>query len=357
MITRSAFGTLPGGETVEKVELTLSNGVSAAILAWGATLQSLRSPDRHGHFDSVVLGYTRLDDYRQAGGRLGATMGRYANRIENGRFQLDGRWHQVDLNEGSHAIHGGPEGFDRRLWQVAAVADTPDHPEVLLRLESPDGDQGFPGRLILTVSYALKPPGDLVISCEACCDRPTVFNTTNHAYFNLAGEGSGSALDHRLAILADHFLPVTEALIPTGEIRSVQGTVFDFREPKPLGRDIRADDPQIRLGRGYDHCYALSRDGAEPYPRLAARVVEDSRGRLLDVLTTEPGLQLHSGNVLTGRYNGASGRAYRQSDGFCLEAQHFPNAPNVPHFPSAVLRPEQPYRSTTIYRLGIAPPR
>ncbi|MEN3813380.1 aldose epimerase family protein [Chromobacterium piscinae] len=357
MITRAAFGILPDGEVVEKIELALSNGVSAAILSWGATLQSLRCPDRHGRFDSVVLGYTRLDDYRQAGGRLGATMGRYANRIENGRFQLDGQWHQVDQNEGRHAIHGGPEGFDRRLWQVAAVADLPDRPEVLLRLESPDGDQGFPGKLILTVSYALKPPGDLVISYEASCDRPTVFNTTNHAYFNLAGEGSGSVLDHRLAILADHFLPVTEELIPTGEIRGVQDTVFDFREPKPLGRDIRADDAQIRLGRGFDHCYVLSRDGAEPYPRLAARAVEDSCGRQLDVLTTEPGLQLHSGNVLTGRHHGASGRAYRQSDGFCLEAQHFPNAPNVSHFPSAILRPEQPYRSTTIYRLGIAPSR
>ncbi|OHX14274.1 galactose mutarotase [Chromobacterium sphagni] len=355
MITRSVFGTLPGGETVERIELTLANGFSAAILTWGATLQSLRSPDREGRFASVVLGYTTLDDYRNAGGRLGATMGRYANRIENGHFHLDGQDHQLQRNEGRHAIHGGPEGFDRRLWSVESILDLPDRPEVRLRLESPDGDQGFPGRLVLTVSYALKAPGDLVISYEASSDRPTVFNTTNHAYFNLAGEGSGSVLDHRFTIPADRFLPVNDELIPTGEIRNVDGTEFDFREARPLAAGIRADDPQIRLGRGYDHCYVLSENGPEPYPRLAARVEEEQSGRQLEVLTTEPGLQLHSGNVLTGRYHGASGRAYRQSDGFCLEAQHFPNAPNAAHFPSTVLRPGKPYRSITIYRLGITP--
>ncbi|WP_206957614.1 aldose epimerase family protein [Trinickia acidisoli] len=353
MIHRSTFGTSARRDRIERIELSLSNGFSASVLSWGATLQSISAPDARGHFDSVVLGYTSLDDYRCAHGRLGATMGRYANRIANGRFEIDGVAYQVECNEGKHAIHGGPEGFDRRPWQVARIVDEPNGPQVRFELRSPAGDQGFPGAMVMAVTYALVPPGDVVITYEACTDAPTVFNTTNHAYFNLAGEGSGSVLDHEVTLFADRFLPVDDELIPLGEMRDVTGTVFDFREPKPLGRDIRSDDAQVRLGRGFDHCYVLSSSERSTTPRLAARVLEPTSGRTLEVLTTEPGLQLHSGNVLNGRYGGASGRAYRQSDGFCLEAQHFPNAPNVSHFPSTVLRPETVYRSMTVYRFGV----
>lgn len=353
MIDKTPFGTLSDGTVIDRIDLSLENGFTASVISWGAALQSVFAPDAHGRHDSVVLGYRSLSDYQQAGGRLGATMGRYTNRIANGSFNLRGIAYQIPCNEGRHAIHGGPEGFDRRRWSVMDVRDHPDRPEVQLQLESPHGDQGFPGSLILKVIYTLKPPGDLIIRYEARTDRETVFNTTNHAYFNLAGEGSGSVLEHELTIFADRFLPVDGELIPTGELRHVAGTAFDFRNPKRLGQDIRAEDTQIRLGHGYDHCYVLSEFGPVLHPRLAARVTETSSGRTLDVLTTEPGLQLHSGNVLTGRYGGSSGRAYRQSDGFCLEAQHFPNAPNNPHFPTTVLLPDKEYTSTTIYRFSV----
>lgn len=354
MIHRSIFGTSPRGDSIERIELSLPNGFSASVLSWGATLQSVSAPDARGRFASVVLGYTSLDDYIGAHGRLGATMGRYANRIAEGRFELDGVEYHLERNEGKHAIHGGPEGFDRRPWQVARVIDEPNGPQVRFELKSPAGDQGFPGAMVMAVTYALVPPGDVVISYEARTDAPTVFNTTNHAYFNLAGEGSGSVLDHEVTLFADRFLPVDDELIPLGEMRDVTGTVFDFRESKPLGRDIRSADPQVRLGRGFDHCYVLSGGDRASTPQLAASVFEPTSGRTVHVLTTQPGLQLHSGNVLNGRYGGASGRAYRQSDGLCLEAQHFPNAPNVSHFPSTVLRPEDVYRSVTVYRFGVS---
>ncbi|WP_454873882.1 aldose epimerase family protein [Paraburkholderia xenovorans] len=353
MIERSTFGVLPDGERIERITLSLESGFSIDVISLGAALQALWAPDIEGQFASVVLGYPTLEDYVSAPGRMGTTMGRYANRIARGYFDLDGVEYRIERNEGQHSIHGGPRGFDRRPWRVANVVDQAGSPKVRLELDSPCGDQGFPGALAIAVTYTLAAPGDVIIDFEAQTDAPTVFNTTNHAYFNLAGEGSGSALHHEVAIFADHYLPVDEELIPIGQLHGVAGTVFDFRKAKPLGRDIRSDDPQIRLGRGYDHCFVLSGAEHSLQPQLAAWVSEGSRGRTLEVLTTEPGLQLHSGNVLNGRYSGLSGRAYRQSDGFCLEAQHFPNSPNVPAFPSTVLRPGDIFRSTTIYRVGL----
>jgi aldose 1-epimerase len=255
-------------------------------------------------------------------------------------------------NNGPHCIHGGEVGFDRRVWRLGDREVGVDYAQVAFEISSPDGDEGFPGQLTIHVTYRLCADGALGIAYRATTTRSTVLNLTNHAYFNLQGEGAGSILDHVFQINADRYLEIDETVLPTGRISSVAGTPLDFRSPKRMGDGVRADHPQIRFGRGYDHCFALW-PTARDRLHVAARVFDPASGRTLRVETTEPGLQLNSGNVLSGRFCGDSGRTYRQSDGFCLEAQHYPDAPNQPHFPSTVLKPRDVYRAQTMYHLGV----
>jgi aldose 1-epimerase len=326
-------------------EFTLDNGAGLSLSAinLGGIVTALRVPDRQGRVGNVVLGLPALDDYRKPHPHLGAITGRYANRIARGRFSIDGTEYQLPLNDGPNTLHGGPQGFGRRWWDVQPLPPAADGSVALeLRLESEDGDQGFPGRMDVLVRYTLTRAHEWRIDYEARCDRATVVNLTHHAYFNLAG--GGSVLDHRLAIAAQSFCAVDETLIPQ-ELVPVAGTPFDFREPDVIGARIREPHPQLLRGRGYDHCWVL--DGAGL--RFAARVEDPASGRVMEVHTTEPGLQFYSGNFLDGSLAGRDG-ALRQGDGLCLETQHFPDGPNRPDFPCTLLRPGEAWRSTTVHR-------
>jgi aldose 1-epimerase len=345
-ITREAFGRPGDGRDVHRITLCGAGGLEAVVLDWGATLAALRVPDAAGRPANVVLGFDTLDGYLRSGAHMGGTVGRYANRIANGRFTLDGVAYRISPNNGRHALHGGPVGFDRVLWQIESL-EQGETPAIVLRYVSPDGDQGFPGTLDVRVRYALEADG-LRIDYSATTDRATVLNLTNHAYFNLAGAGSGDVLGHEVMIAAGRFTPVDAELIPTGELRAVAGTALDFRQPTPIGARIDAPEPQLVLAGGYDHNFVL--EGAGTTLRLAARVCEPASGRAMEVWTTEPGVQFYSGNFLDGSDVGYDGRRYHRRYGFCLETQHFPDSPNQPAFPSTVLRPGETFRSTTILR-------
>jgi aldose 1-epimerase len=359
--TVEPFGTTPDGTAVER--WTLTNGdMTVRVLTYGGIVQSLEVPDAHGEVDNVVLGFADLAGYienNNPGPYFGALIGRYGNRIAGGTFELDGQTYHLPLNNnGVNTLHGGTQGFDTKVWSATPVGDR-DVAALELRLVSPDGDQGFPGTLTTTVTYSLDEDEQLSVHYEATTDAPTVVNLTNHSYWNLAGEGSGTIYDHELQIDADGYTPVDETLIPTGQIAPVAGTPFDFREPTPIGARIREDDQQLLYGQGYDHNWALNRtdNGARPGSdsedalEEAAVLHDPSTGRTLTVSTTEPGLQFYSGNFLDGTLVGTSGRIYRQSDGLALETQHFPNSPNEPAFPSTVLRPGEVYDSTTVFAL------
>ena len=348
------FGEIDG----QPVEiLTLANGdVEVTLLTYGGIVQAIRVPDRSGQIANVALGFETLDEYlaHNAGPHFGATIGRYANRISGGAFTIDGRTYQVPPNNGPNALHGGPAGFDSHIWAAEQFRDGSSI-GVRLTRTSPDGEEGFPGTLSVAVSFLLTEGNQLRIDYHATSDRPTIVNLTNHSYFNLAGEGSGTIYDHELTLNSSAYLPVDASLIPTGEIAPVDDTPFDFRAARPIGARIRDLDRQLLVGRGYDHNFVLDR--ASPDDRsliLAARVDEPTSGRRLEIHTTEPGIQFYSGNFLDGSLFGTSKRWYRQSDGFALETQHFPDSPNHPDFPSTVLRPGEQYRSTTTYTFSIA---
>lgn len=347
-VWKEAFGRLPDGRAVERWRLTNARGVGLDFLTYGGIVTALRVPDRAGRLGNVALGFARLEDYRANGPYFGAVIGRYGNRIGGARFTLDGREYRLAANRGRNALHGGEEGFDKKLWQAEETAAA-GGVAVRLAYRSPDGEEGYPGNLDVAVIYTLTDRDELRIDYRATTDAPTVLNLTNHAYFNLEGEGSGDVLGHELTLLADAYLPTDEGQIPTGEILPVAGTPFDFRQAKPLGAEIRDGHEQLVRGRGYDHCFVL-REGLPGEPRLAARVRAPGSGRVMEALTTEPGIQLYTGNYLDGTLVGSGGRIYRQADGFCLETQHFPDSPNRPHFPSTTLRPGEAFASTTIYR-------
>lgn len=338
---RAPFGALPDGSTVEKVRLGSEPGVTATILTLGASLQSVMVPDRDGARRDVLLGHSSLDEYLSARQYLGATVGRVANRIAGGRFTLDGRDYQVPTNNGANALHGGVDGFDRRNWEIVSH----ETGKVVLRLVSADGDQGFPGKLVVTATYAIADNGSLSVDYEARSDRPTIVNLSNHAYWNLAGEGSSEgAMGHLLTIPADHYLPTDGGSIPTGQFRSVEGTVFDFRAPRAIGDRVRdAFDDQIRIGRGYDHCWAVAREPAKA-PRCLARLDHPPSGRAMEIWSDRPGVQFYSGNFLDGTSAGKSGRLYRMGDCVVLEPQDFPDTPNQPSFGSIRLEPGEVYR-------------
>lgn len=351
---REKAGTLKDGSTVEAVTLSNAKGVSARILTYGATLQSLSAPDRTGKIADVVLGYDDAAAYEARPNFFGVTVGRYANRIAGGRFTLDGKTYQLPLNDKTNSLHGGSQGFDKKNWRIVSVEDGPTA-KVVMALTSPDGDSGYPGKLETKVSYSLDEAGNLTIAFDAATDKPTIVNMTNHAIFNLAGEGSPlGAMGHMLTIPASAYTPVDAKLIPTGELRPVAGTPFDFREPRLIGEALRdGRDEQIRFGLGYDHNFALDK-GQTAQPGLAARLVDPASGRMLEVLSTEPGIQFYTGNFLDGTYYGKSGHLYRMGDGIALEPQKFPDAPNKPGFVSARVNPGKPYRHVMVYRLSVA---
>lgn len=342
------YGWLDDGAEVRRCVLE-APGLRVAVLTYGGVIASLETPDRAGRMGNVVLGLRSLSEYVRHSPYFGAIVGRYANRIARGRFALDGREYQLPCNNGPNSLHGGTRGFDKRVWDIVAA----DAQRLELAYASPDGEEGYPGALHVRVAYELGEDRMLRIHYRAETDAPTVLNLSNHSYWNLGGEGSGTALDHELQIQADHFTPVDGTQIPTGEIRPVEGTPFDFRTPTPVGACVRADDPQLLTGRGYDHNWVL-RGGVAPAPRPAARLHDRRSGRVLEVLTDQPGLQFYSGNFLDGTLVGPSGRAYRQGDALALETQHFPDSPNQPGFPSTVLRPGESFRSTTVLRFTAA---
>ncbi|MDQ3410928.1 MAG: galactose mutarotase [Chloroflexota bacterium] len=343
-VGQEPFGTVDG-EEVTRYTLTNGSGMSVAILTYGGIIQSIMVPSRDGELANVTLGFDSFDGYAAGHPYFGNITGRYANRIAKGTFELEGETYELAINNEPNTLHGGEKGFDKYVWD-AAVLD--DGIGVRLSRTSPDGEEGYPGTLEVEVTYTLTDANELQIDYLATTDAPTVVNLTNHAYFNLAGEGNGSILDHELQLMAGNYTPVDETLIPTGEIAAVSGTPMDFTEPHAIGERIRDDFGQLVIGRGYDHNYVLDREDDDTL-QLAARVVEPTSGRVLEVLTTEPGIQLYSGNFLDGSVIGASGRMYRQGDGFALETQHFPDSPNQPDFPTTVLNPGEEFRSTTVY--------
>lgn len=352
-IRREPFGRLPDGTEVQRFRLLGEGGFEVAVLDLGAIVQALHVPDRDGRPADIVLGHEAPGAYVTEPRFFGAAVGRYANRIAGGRFALDGVGYRVPANDGEHALHGGPRGFDQRVWTLAELYEG-QAPSLRLALTSPAGDQGFPGTLAASVTYTLSGAGELTIAFEATTDAPTIVNLTHHGYFNLGGvEAGGDVLDHLLTIHADDYLPIDAAAIPLGGPESVHGTPFDFCTPHPIGARIREAHPQLQRGRGYDHNYCLDARAA-PAPRLAARVEHPGSGRVMELLTDQPGLQFYSGNFLDGTALGKQGRLYRQSDGFCLEPQTWPDAPNRADYPSARLDPGQTYRHVSVYRFSTA---
>jgi aldose 1-epimerase len=351
---RSSFGTLADGQTVEAITLTNAHGVSVRIIALGASVQMLTVPDRNGNLADVVLGHAHLADYLAKPQYFGATVGRFANRIAKGRFALDGKTYQLATNNGPNSLHGGMRGFDKVLWKVEQ-ASRGSSATATFGYVSPDGDEGYPGSLRATAIYRLNEDNEISVEYRATCDKPTIVNITNHSYFNLAGEGSADGvMRHLLTLPAAEYTPVDATLIPTGEFRSVAATAFDFRRAKAIGRDIRSgNDEQILYGKGYDHNWVISRTPARA-PRLVARVEDPESGRVMEVLSTQPGIQFYSGNFLDGTVVGKSGRTYRQGDAFVLEPQLFPDTPNRPAFGSARLQPGVTYVNQIIYRFSVA---
>ena len=352
---QESFGTMPDGRPVTAITLSNDNKLQVRVISLGATLQSVMAPDRNGKFDDIVLGYSDLKGYLANASYFGASVGRFANRIARGRFTLDGKSYQLPINNGANSLHGGTVGFGQVLWTVVAVKSGPDA-SVTLRYVSPDGDQGYPGQLTATATYSLNARNELSLDYRATTDKPTIVNISNHAYWNLAGEGSGhSILDQLLTMPADAYTPVDDTQIPTGELRSVTGTPFDFRKAKAIGRDIRdGRDDQLLIGRGYDHNWVI---GKAPVanPRPVARVEDPVSGRVLEMSSTQPGLQFYSGNFLDGSVVGKKGHIYRQGDGLALEPQLFPDTPNRPDFGSARLDPGQTYENRIVYRFLTSP--
>jgi len=349
-ISRALFGRMPDGSEVEVLTLTNAHGVELRAISYGAIITSLRVPDRVGRMDDVVLGYDSLEGYLRDSPYFGAIVGRYGNRIAGGRFTLDGRTYRLATNNGPNHLHGGIKGFDKVVWRAESFQND-SGVGVVFRRTSPDGDEGYPGTLMARVTYTLTDRDELIVEYHATTDKATPVNLTQHSYFNLAGRGEQDILGHELLINADSFTPVDSTLIPTGVIAPVEGTPFDFRTPTAIGARIGADHQQLRVGGGYDHNFVLRQEDVAM--GHAARVVERSSGRTLDIYTTEPGLQFYSGNFLDGSITGKGGVVYRHRYGFCLETQHFPDSPNQPRFPSTVLRPGPEYRSRTVFMFGV----
>ena len=352
-LTHEPFGSLRG-QPIERYTLANGSGMRVCILTYGGIVQSIEVPDRHGQMANVALGFASLEQYLSRSPYFGALIGRFANRIARGRFVLDGTAYDLPINDGPNSLHGGPDGFDKRVWQASELREAEG---VGLRLtgQSPDGDQGYPGTLAIELTYTLGAANTLRLDYRATTDRSTIINLTNHTYFNLAGEGAGTVEHHVLTLFAEHYTPIDATLIPTGAIEPVAGTPLDFTTPTPIGERIRDGHPQLAFARGYDHNFVVNRPGARAASLVpAARVEHPASGRVLEVSTTEPGIQFYSGNFLDGSLVGASGKLYRQADAFTLETQHYPDAPNQPGFPSTVLRAGETFSSTTVIQFSVA---
>jgi len=343
------FGKLPDGRDVLKYTLENKSGVTAEIINYGAVVRSLRVPDRNGRMDDVVLGYDSVRGYVEGTAYFGAIVGRYGNRIAKGKFRLDGKEYQLTVNDGENHLHGGRTGFNKVLWDAKPLAGASE-PSLELRYVSRDGEEGYPGTVVLKVRYTLTDSNELRVEYEGTTDQPTILNPTQHSYFNLSGNSTNTILGHQLMIEADNITPVDKGLIPTGQFSSVAGTPMDFRTLTAIGARINDPDEQLTFGKGYDHNWVLRSGGGKV--RKVAELYEPSSGRLMTVLTDQPGLQFYSGNFLDGSAIGKGGVAYRHRTGLCLEAQAYPDTPNKPQFPQVTLRPGQAYRQTTIYRFS-----
>ena len=352
-VTRTVFGKTADGQPVELFTLTNANGVQIRITNYGAIIVSIRVPDRTGKLDDVVLGYDTLEGYTASGNPrfFGAVVGRYGNRIANGRFTLDGKNYQLATNNGPNHLHGGVKGFDKVVWRAEPFKKD-DSIGVVLEHTSPDGDEGYPGTLKARVTYTLNDRNELIVDYYATTDKPTPLNLTQHTYFNLAGDGKRDITDHIITIDADRYTPVDATMIPTGALTPVDSTPFDFRKPTRIGARIDADDEQIRYGLGYDHNFVLNSRADGLFH--AVRLVDPASGRTLDVSTTQPGLQFFTGNKLDGSITGKAGRVYNKRFGLCLETQHFPDSPNKANFPSTILRPDEKYNSRTVFAFGVS---
>jgi aldose 1-epimerase len=349
-VTTAPFGALPDGREVTQYTLKNASGIELRAITYGGIVTSLRTPDRTGAFTDIVLGYDDLAGYLKTTPYFGAIVGRYGNRIAKATFTLDGAKHTLAANNGPNALHGGMVGFDKVLW-TGKPFSTDSTSGVEFSYVSKDGEEGYPGTLTVTVTYTLTNANEFAIDYRATTDKATPVNLTQHTYFNLAGDGSGTILGHQMAIDADRFTPVDATLIPTGVLQAVAGTPFDFRKPTAIGARIDTPDEQLVNGGGYDHNFVLTRSGEGL--AHAARVVDTTSGRTLDVATTEPGVQFYSGNFLDGTITGKAGHVYQKRAGFCLETQHFPDSPNQASFPSTILRPGSTYSSRTVYTFGV----
>jgi aldose 1-epimerase len=343
-IKKTPFGTMPDGTTVDLFTLTTPKGISAAITNYGGIVVSLKTPDKSGKSGDIVLGFDDLKGYLQDEPYFGALIGRYANRIAKAKFTLDGKEYKLAANDNGNSLHGGKKGFDKVVWNASAAGGS-----LTLTYVSKDGEEGYPGTLTAKVVYTLSADGELKIDYSATTDKNTILNLTNHSYFNLAG--SGDILGNELTLLAGRYTPVDAGLIPTGELRSVKGTPFDFLTPHKVGERIEAKDEQIKLGGGYDHNWVL--DSSSGKLAKAAVVHEPTSGRTLEVWTTQPGIQFYTGNFLDGKLTGKGGIVYRRRSALCLETQHFPDSPNQPKFPTTELKPGQTYHQVTVWKFGV----
>lgn len=347
MLTKQPFGVTEKGEKVDLYTLKNKNSMEVSITNYGGIITKIIVQDKDGNFGDVTLGYDSVEGYIKATPYFGAIIGRYGNRIAKGEFEINGIKYELAKNDGEHHLHGGKKGFDKVLWTADPIYDI-ENPKLELSYLSKDGEEGYPGNLSIKVTYTLTLNNEIKIDYEAATDKETVCNLTNHAYFNLKDGGKSEILDHKIMINANGFTPIVQGLIPTGDLRDVDNTPFDFREFRQIGSKINDSDAQIELAAGYDHNFVINGNMGEL--RIAARVIEESTGRILEVYTEEPGIQFYSGNFLDGSIIGKNKIKYNRRSGFCLESQHFPNSPNIEEFPTSLLKPSEFYRTSTIYK-------